>query len=873
MSSSDEAALYNSMDHQSVVILEKNLNGRQPDFNDFDAVLTCVSRMDIIKKLRYREYSYMIDEFDPIEVARNIMFCLTMETDNDRNNKSQSPTKMIIRLYSDVLPIVDIKQYIQKCRTEFESQRNNKLGDDMFFFDQVTANDTKFATALSFDKKKFTTFRTFENVFFEERDDVTGRVRHFLDNKAWYMKRGIPYTLGFMFHGPPGTGKCLRKGTRLIKYDGTICSVEELKPNDLLMGDGSEPRIVQSICNGRDTMYRVHQGKGESYDVNSVHILSVKLSIPFIESWHKKEMRYKLQWFENFELKKKCFTVQNPEKKKKYMANFSTKELAYTALLSYKQSLIDTRVANRKGDVCDIPINEYIQKSADWKHAFKGFKRGIVDWWPSRNLQLDPYMMGYWIGDGTSADSAITSQDASVLKYFAGEVPKMGPIWLQHTSKYTYRITSGSVNGANNGEGCNIFRSVLKHYGVWDDKHVPRDYQLGSVEQRRQLLAGFLDADGHLTTGNVFEFCQKSRQIFDDIIFVARSLGYQVSEGVPKNVNGILYYRANIIGADLNKIPTKIPRKRACEYRHNKDPMVYDIRVEKLEEDDYYGFTLDGNGRFCLKDFTITHNTSCIKAIANITKRHIINVRLSEVRTNTQLKNLFFNQVLQVVNPDTLTVEKFVVPIHQRLYVIEDIDCMTDLIKRRDLQLTPDDDDVKQQAPVKPRPQPPKKTKSQAEFLDGDEELASYYEDAVSNEINDMSLEIKEDEKSDRITLDSLLNILDGTLEIPDRMFCITTNHLDIIDPALIRPGRVDMIVEFKYCTRAIIKQMFESFYERVFDGAKFSKIRDYKISPAFVNQVLFKHFTRPESAIEELTVMANKRKTYKKREKDDDEN
>jgi SpoVK/Ycf46/Vps4 family AAA+-type ATPase len=251
-----------------------------------------------------------------------------------------------------------------------------------------------------------------------------------------------------------------------------------------------------------------------------------------------------------------------------------------------------------------------------------------------------------------------------------------------------------------------------------------------------------------------------------------------------------------------------------------------------------------------------TGKTSTIKAIANVTKRHLINVRLSEVHTNTQLKNLFFNPVLQVVNPETLLVEKFIVPIHQRLYVIEDIDCMTDLIKRRDLQFEEVAD-----LPPKPQPvvKPPKVSKlakpkaKSVDPIDGDEELQSYYQSALEEELNEMSIQSKDDEARDSITLDSLLNILDGTLEIPDRMFCITTNHLEIIDPALIRPGRVDLIVEFKYCTKAIIKQMFESFYEREFDGAKFSKIKDYKISPAFVNQILFKYFTKPEAAIEEL--------------------
>jgi hypothetical protein len=178
MSTADEIALNATMDTQSVVFLEKNINGHQPDFNDFDAVLTCVSKMDIVKKLRYRDFTYIIDEFEPLEVSRDIYFQLVLE-EEPQNGKQVVP-KQMLRLWSDNLPISDIKAYIQRCRQEFESQRNNKLGDDIFFFDQVAANDNKYSTALSFDKKKFTTFRTFDNVFFEEREDVADRVKQSL---------------------------------------------------------------------------------------------------------------------------------------------------------------------------------------------------------------------------------------------------------------------------------------------------------------------------------------------------------------------------------------------------------------------------------------------------------------------------------------------------------------------------------------------------------------------------------------------------------------------------------------------------------------------------------------------------------------------
>jgi hypothetical protein len=74
------------------------------------------------------------------------------------------------------------------------------------------------------------------------------------------------------------------------------------------------------------------------------------------------------------------------------------------------------------------------------------------------------------------------------------------------------------------------------------------------------------------------------------------------------------YMRIYISGID--DLPVRLERKKSNAKRSDKDALVYGINVVPLEEDEYYGFEIDGNGRFLLGDFTVTHNTSIIKAIA-----------------------------------------------------------------------------------------------------------------------------------------------------------------------------------------------------------------------------------------------------------------
>jgi SpoVK/Ycf46/Vps4 family AAA+-type ATPase len=101
--------------------------------------------------------------------------------------------------------------------------------------------------------------------------------------------------------------------------------------------------------------------------------------------------------------------------------------------------------------------------------------------------------------------------------------------------------------------------------------------------------------------------------------------------------------------------------------------------------------------------------------------------------------------------------------------------------------------------------------------------------------------------------LSFLLNLLDGTLEANGRILVLTTNFPERIDRALIRPGRIDMIVKFKKCNRVVLQEMVDSFYDKSVELPEDASL-DYKWSPAEVNQILFRNFTTPEQAVHELT-------------------
>jgi len=251
--------------------------------------------------------------------------------------------------------------------------------------------------------------------------------------------------------------------------------------------------------------------------------------------------------------------------------------------------------------------------------------------------------------------------------------------------------------------------------------------------------------------------------------------------------------------------------------------------------------------------------TSTIKAIANVTNRHIININLSKIKSKTQLKSLFYDEKIAVLEKNDVggNMEHYIIPIDHRLFIIEDVDCLDgDLLFRRDKEK---EKKKKQKAKVATPIStiPPTDPASMYAGLMGGYGSANQPLPSAKNPRKDD----EDDDPDDKIDLSSILNILDGTLETPGRILIITSNYPEKLDQALVRPGRIDMIIEFKKCNRAIITEMYESFYEASPNQEDINKIDEYKWTPAETSQILFKNFYDPDQALHDL--INNQPETY----------
>ncbi|GAB6030596.1 hypothetical protein CHUAL_007457 [Chamberlinius hualienensis] len=105
-----------------------------------------------------------------------------------------------------------------------------------------------------------------------------------------------------------------------------------------------------------------------------------------------------------------------------------------------------------------------------------------------------------------------------------------------------------------------------------------------------------------------------------------------------------------------------------------------------------------------------------------------------------------------------------------------------------------------------------------------------------------------------RVTFSGLLNCLDGVASTEGRIVFMTTNYLERLDPALIRPGRVDVKEHISYSSKYQLEQMFTRFYpDEPFHKAELFaenvlKAENNKISPAAVQGHFMLHKTDPDA-------------------------
>jgi deoxycytidine triphosphate deaminase len=148
-------------------------------------------------------------------------------------------------------------------------------------------------------------------------------------------------------------------------------------------------------------------------------------------------------------------------------------------------------------------------------------------WYPERNLPIDPYVLGVWLGDGTTAAAEITCADDEILEEVAAAGYSVAP---QRTRPHVYRVGgTGRTRCETTGRYMrnDSLSSTLRNLGVLGHKHVPPGYLHASIGQRQALLEGLMDTDGYVDEVGRCDLTTTKEDLVEPLFELIAGLGFR----------------------------------------------------------------------------------------------------------------------------------------------------------------------------------------------------------------------------------------------------------------------------------------------------------------------------------------------------------
>lgn len=235
---------------------------------------------------------------------------------------------------------------------------------------------------------------------------------------------------------------------------------------------------------------------------------------------------------------------------------------------------------------------------------------------PEIDLPIDPYILGYWLGNGNKDDSGFTVNN--------NDIPTLVSEFARS------RLTHSAPKSQRGCAGIHAYglRKDLQALGLSPAKFIPEQYLIASIPQRRALLAGLLDSDGYAATypngSGMVEFCNTSKLLAEQTLELVRSLGIKarIAEGRamlggrdcgPK-------YRVTF-SAGRSDSPFRVPRKtaslpdRPLSQRSRVDAVVF---VEEVDSVPVRCIKVADKSELFIagRDFVVTHNTRLVDTLA-----------------------------------------------------------------------------------------------------------------------------------------------------------------------------------------------------------------------------------------------------------------
>lgn len=427
--------------------------------------------------------------------------------------------------------------------------------------------------------------------------------------------------------------------TRVRMADGNNKSIKDVEIGEQLCGDNNEFRTVTNKVSGFGQLVHVNQSKAIGYMITLYHILILKATgvTPYVGTYG---LAYAVFYYtrcrDNSCKKASC----SKRGFKKTRIPCPTREIGDTILNKLTSGTLDPYyVCN--GEIFEMSVRDFNNMCSDYikNTKLKGYKSIPKIIYQETTLPIDPYLLGLWLGDGTTGKAEITSADKEIEDYLYHYIERYnGSMRIGKNTRPVGTISSAGVSTKE----CSLYRFVwnvqrkcpiknaLRDLGILYNKHIPAIYLNSSVENRMQLLAGLLDTDGCLikfadTYSYSFTQTEKRKLLIDQLKEMCKCLGFTNCNLYKRTCGPVnretfkdgtkLHNRYDLVisGPMILKVPCLIHRKKAyiqCPDQRFLSPNASTIRISQVDEVniEYIRLSINGNQHFLLEDLTVVHS-------------------------------------------------------------------------------------------------------------------------------------------------------------------------------------------------------------------------------------------------------------------------
>lgn len=281
----------------------------------------------------------------------------------------------------------------------------------------------------------------------------------------------------------------------------------------------------------------------------------------------------------------------------------------------------------------DLYEDQFFKDKRGGRKKWKIRLSSAVEFSKQDDLIIPPYSFGALIGDGSITNSIqITSADKELINYIQSELPTDYNI-NKLKNKYSWSITGVKQKNIWMDEIRNLKLDTTSHH-----KYIPKKYKYSTIEDRKELLRGLLDTDGHPTLYTTIEYSTASKELAEDVCFIARSLGglakYKLRY-TKNNGKSFPSYRVILNFNDcseyfkLNRKKNKVKKKTKYFNYH------YISKIESIGLKDCQCITVSSDdGMYITNNFIKTHNS----IIAQNTGVYLSNLGIPVLILDTEME-------------------------------------------------------------------------------------------------------------------------------------------------------------------------------------------------------------------------------------------